>query len=55
MSNEKTSDNRSSFIAHRSLFIRSLASIECVRFHADTSIRDGFELVQKIDHLTESG
>jgi ribosome-binding factor A len=25
-----------------------------LRFHADTSIRDGFDLVQKIEHLTEN-
>jgi ribosome-binding factor A len=26
-----------------------------LRFHADPSIREGFDLVQKIEHLNESG
>jgi ribosome-binding factor A len=29
-----------------------IRKIPHLRFHADTSIRDGFELVQKIEHLT---
>jgi len=31
-----------------------IRKIPHLRFHADTSIRDGFDLVQKIDHLTNS-
>jgi ribosome-binding factor A len=29
-----------------------IRKIPHLRFHADTSIRDGFDLVQKIEHLT---
>jgi len=43
-------------------FIRShlatalrIRKIPHLRFHADTGIRDGFDLVQKIDHLTGNG
>jgi ribosome-binding factor A len=32
-----------------------IRKIPHLRFHADTSIRDGFELVQKIDHIIGSG
>jgi len=32
-----------------------IRKIPHLRFHADTSIRDGFELVQKIEQITGSG